>query len=88
MWFFRGKRYSKLEEELRTATDRIALLEKKMEVTSMTLQNVQSALIAISKTQEGVANDVRSIQEVVSAVFHELENPSNMWVSGDSKYEA
>lgn len=87
MWWFRKKSYDKLESELNESKNRIKVLESKMEVASMTLQNLQSALIAMSKTQEGVANEVRSIQEVVAAVFHELENPS-MWVSGNDKYEA
>ena len=70
---FWKKNDPKLQKELEDAKERIALLENKMEVVSMTMHNLQSALIAMSKTQEGVAHDVRHIQEIVQSVFQEFE---------------
>jgi archaellum component FlaC len=75
-WFW--KKNVTLQKELDEAKVKIERLEQKMEVTAMTMHNLQSALIAMSKTQDGVAHDVRHIQEIVQSVFQEFEGVS-MW---------
>ena len=70
---FWKKNDPKLQKELEAAKERITTLESKMEVAAMTMHNLQSALIAMSKTQEGVAHDVRNIQEIVQSVFQEFD---------------
>ena len=45
---------------------------------ALTLQNLQSALVAISRNQDVVVNDVRNIQEMVASFLHEIDPSSLM----------
>ena len=81
-WFWKK---NKLQKELDEAKERIQVLESKVEVASMTMHNLQSALIAMSKTQEGVAHDVRHIQEIVQSVFQEFEGMPGAWGSSSER---
>ena len=82
-WFWKK---NSLRKELDEAKARVERLEQKMEVTAMTMHNLQSALIAMSKTQDGVAHDVRHIQEIVQSVFQEFEGMS-MWGANSERDE-
>jgi hypothetical protein len=73
-WPWRTKR-EKLE--LEKAKQQIAQLERDYRTLALTLQNLQSAIIALSRSQDTVVGDVRSIQEMVHSFLHEVD-PSQM----------
>tara|TARA_A100001011_G_C13882747_1_gene663682 strand:- start:323 stop:586 length:264 start_codon:yes stop_codon:yes gene_type:complete len=60
-------------KELEEAKVRISQLEREYRSMALTLQNLQSALVAISRNQDVVVNDVRHIQEMVSSFLHEID---------------
>lgn len=73
-WPWRTK---KEKAELDEAKKRIVQLERDYRTLSLTLQNLQSAIVAISRNQDTVVGDVRNIQDMVSAFLHEVD-PSQM----------
>ena len=66
-------RNRKRDEELREAQQKIAQLERDYRTLALTLQNLQSAIVAISRNQDTVVGDVRNIQEMVSAFLHDID---------------
>ena len=72
MWWSSSKDKKK-DEELKAALERIAQLERDHLSLALTLQNLQSAILAISKNNDLVANDVRNIQEMVSHFLTEID---------------
>ena len=75
MFFWRSKKVSLLEE-------RIAHLEKQNIALSMTLQNLQSALLAMGKSQDSIARDVTTISDIVTAFLAQVE-AANAWHNFD-----
>lgn len=65
-------------KELEEAKARISQLEREYRSMALTLQNLQSALVAISRNQDVVVNDVRNIQEMVASFLHEIDPSSLM----------
>ena len=70
-WFW--KKDKQIRKDLEEAKDRIEFLEKKYEVLALTLQNLQSALVAISRSHDNVSHEVHSIQEMVAHFLHDLD---------------
>ena len=68
---------SKRDEKLEEANARIQHLERDFRSMTLTLQNLQSAIIAISRNNDVVASDVRNIQEMVHSFLHEVD-PSQL----------
>ena len=68
-WF---SRKHKADDELKKAKERIDQLEREYRSLALTLQNLQSAIVAISRNQDVVVNDVRYIQEMVAGVVQEF----------------
>ena len=66
-------RNRKRDKELREAQQKIAQLERDYRTLALTLQNLQSAIVAISRNQDTVVGDVRNIQEMVSTFLHEID---------------
>ena len=54
---------------------------------ALTLQNLQSALVAISRNQDVVVNDVRHIQEMVASFLNEIDPGQMMMGFPGSKYD-
>ena len=72
-WFSRDKQ----AEELKKAEARIEQLEREYRSLALTLQNLQSAIVAVSRNQDVVVSDVRHIQEMVASVLHDID-PAQM----------
>jgi len=73
-WQFSNK---KTKQELSDAKKRIEQLESDYRSLALTLQNLQSAIIAISRNNDLVANDVRNIQDMVTHFLSDVD-PSQM----------
>jgi len=69
-WPFSSKDTKK---ELADAKRRIEQLEGDYQTLYLTLQNLQSAIIALSRNNDLVANDVRNIQEMVAHFLHDID---------------
>ena len=72
MWWSSSKDKKK-DEELKAALERITQLERDYRSLALTLQNLQSAIVAISRNNDLVANDVRNIQEMVTHFLTEID---------------
>jgi len=70
-------RRSKKAKELEEAKERILQLERDYRSLALTLQNLQSAIVAISRNNDLVANDVRNIQDMVSHFLQDID-PTSM----------
>ncbi len=79
MFFWRSKK-TELEE-------RIVHLEKQNIALSMTLQSLQSALLAMSKSQDSIAKDVENIQAIVAAFLAQVEQASEWHNFDPGDYE-
>lgn len=66
MFFWKSKKALELES-------RVIHLEKQNIALTMTLQNLQAALIAMSKSQENISKDVRDIHAVVTAFLSQID---------------
>jgi len=66
-------RASRLEREARISRDRIGKLEEAINLLSLNLSSLQSAMLAASKTQEAVAYDVARIGELIAALLEATE---------------
>ena len=69
MFFWKSKKIARLEE-------RVAHLEKQNIALTMTLQNLQAALIAMSKAQDSISKDVHDIHAIVTAFLSQIEAAS------------
>ena len=68
-WFASGTKVSRLERELALSKEHIDQLEQSVALLSLNLSNLQSALLATSKTQDAVAYDVARIGELITALL-------------------
>ena len=67
------KKDQRLREELEETKLRLSNLEKEHRSLFLTIQNLQSAILAMSRSQDAVAGDVRAIQEMVAHFLHEVD---------------
>ena len=65
-WFGHRRRLRELEKKVQQ-------LEQQNTILSLALQNIQSALTASALSQEGVAKDVREIQNVINTFLQQAE---------------
>tara|TARA_Y100000310_G_scaffold74386_1_gene70618 strand:+ start:633 stop:911 length:279 start_codon:yes stop_codon:yes gene_type:complete len=72
MWWFFGSRKKEIER-VRVLEQKIYELEKTLVLVKMTLQNLQSALLAMSRTQDSIGRDISSIGEVVENIVGVFE---------------
>ena len=75
-WFFRNKR---IEDEkcIKELEAKVFVMQQTMEMVKMSLHNLQSALIAISKTQDSIGEDVCNIGEVIENIVNVFELEPN-----------
>jgi len=71
------KKDERLRQELDETKARLQNLEKEHHSLLLTIQNLQSAILAMSRSQDAVAGDVRAIQDMVSHFLQELD-PSQL----------
>tara|TARA_A200000159_G_scaffold110307_1_gene103330 strand:+ start:7893 stop:8144 length:252 start_codon:yes stop_codon:yes gene_type:complete len=69
MFFWNSKKVVQLQE-------RVTLLERQNIALSMTLQNLQSALVVMSKSQESISKDVNDIHTIVTAFLAQIQEAS------------
>jgi chromosome segregation ATPase len=70
---------NKKDKELEEAKTRIQQLERDYHSLALTLQNLQSAIVAISRNADVIANDVRQTQEMVHSFLHEVDTSQLMF---------
>lgn len=68
-WIRRLMFGNEVEQQLKQALQRIHDLEREQKVLRSSMANIQTALLAISSTQEGVAHDMNRIQETLQEIF-------------------
>ena len=78
------KKDEKLKKDLSELKDRVLALENDNRSMILTMQNLQSAILAMSRSQDAVSQDVRAIQEMVSHFLHELDPGQLMFGYGSS----
>tara|TARA_Y100001970_G_C14231641_1_gene859025 strand:+ start:2658 stop:2915 length:258 start_codon:yes stop_codon:yes gene_type:complete len=61
------------DDRLQTALKKIERLEEEHRMLKSGMSSLQSALIAISSNQEGVAQDVHRIQEAIQELLEGLQ---------------
>ena len=80
-WFTHAKRIAALEK-------RTELLEQQNKILTLALQNIQAGLTAAALTQEGVAKDVREIQDLINTFLHQAESAAILYnFDPDGGYE-
>lgn len=75
MFFWNSKKVLALQE-------RVAHLEKQNIALSMSLQSLQAALVAMSKSQDGISKDVNDIHAIVTAFLAQIQEAS-AWYNFD-----
>ena len=71
--------------DLQDAVKRIEQLEAEQKMVRAGMSSLQSALIAISTNQEGVANDVHRIQEAIQEMLEGIQY--QMMSGGDDQWQ-
>lgn len=66
MFFWNSKKIAVLNE-------RVAHLEKQNIALSMTLQNLQAALLAMSKSQDSISKDVGDMNMIITTFLAQLQ---------------
>lgn len=69
MFFWNSKKVFALQE-------RVAQLEKQNIALTMTLQNLQAAIIAMSKCQDGISKDVNEMHAIVTTFLAQIQEAS------------
>lgn len=70
-WFFRSRK--KERERVKVLEQKVYELEKTLTLVKMTLHNLQSALLAMSRTQDSIGRDISNIGEVVENIVGVFE---------------
>lgn len=78
------KKDEKLKKELEETKQRLLTLEKEHHSLVLTIQNLQSAILAMSRSQDAVAGDVRAIQDMVAHFLQEIDPSQLMFGYGSS----
>lgn len=84
LWRWLCRKDEANNNELKEAKARIDQLEREYRSLGLTLQNLQSAIVAISRNQDVVVNDVRYIQEMVAGVVQEFAGAEHLMFGGSS----
>ena len=80
-WIGHRRRLKQLEETTKQLEAQVSLL-------TLALQNIQSALQAASMNQEGVAKDVREIQNIINTFLQQAEAAAILYgLDPDDGYE-
>jgi len=79
------KKDEKLKQDLEETKERLRTLEKDYHSLALTMQNLQSAILAMSRNQDVVASEVRSVQEMVAHFLHEIDPAQIMFGYSDSR---
>ena len=79
------KKDEKLKQDLEETKERLRALEKDYHSLALTMQNLQSAILAMSRNQDTVAGDVRAIQEMVAHFLHEIDPTQIMFGYSSSR---
>ena len=82
MWW---KKDERLKKELEETKQRLAALEKDYHSLALTMQNLQSAIIAMSRSQDAVAGDVRAIQDMVAHFLQDIDPTQIMFGFGSGR---
>ena len=78
------KKDEKLKKELEETKLRLLTLEKEHHSLVLTIQNLQSAILAMSRSQDAVAGDVRAIQDMVAHFLQEIDPSQLMFGYGSN----
>jgi hypothetical protein len=70
-WSNNSKRFKLLE-------DKVDQLEKQNAIFILSMQNIQTALMNASTLQQGVAGDVREIQDLINSILQQAEQSSTL----------
>lgn len=70
-WSNNSKRFKQLE-------DKVDQLEKQNAIFILSMQNIQTALMNTSTLQQGVASDVREIQDLINSILQQAEQSSTL----------
>ena len=79
------KKDERLREELEQTKLRLSNLENEHRSLLLTIQNLQSAILAMSRSQDAVAGDVRAIQEMVSHFLQDIDPAQLMFGYGSTR---
>ena len=82
MWW---KKNDALQKQVNELEKRVEYLEQQNNSLSLVLQNLQSAIVALSRSHDHVAGDVTIIKETVTSVLHDIDPAGIMMMYG--KYE-
>ena len=67
------KKDERLKQELDETKAKLEVLEKEHRSLVLTIQNLQSAILAMSRSQDAVAGDVRAIQDMVAHFLQDID---------------
>ena len=79
------KKDERLREELEQTKLRLSNLENEHRSLLLTIQNLQSAILAMSRSQDAVAGDVRAIQEMVAHFLQDIDPTQLMFGYGSTR---
>tara|TARA_B100000519_G_scaffold200099_1_gene212575 strand:- start:2829 stop:3086 length:258 start_codon:yes stop_codon:yes gene_type:complete len=79
------KKDERLREELEQTKLRLSNLENEHRSLLLTIQNLQSAILAMSRSQDAVAGDVRAIQEMVAHFLQDIDPTQLMFGFGSAR---
>ena len=71
--FFCNRADAEYNQKLDLAFQKIATLEKEQKMTRLNMHNLQSALLAISSSQEGTSQDIRRLQETIHDMIEGIQ---------------
>ncbi len=80
-WFGHRRRIKQLEEKTKH-------LESQISILTLALQNIQTAMTATARNQEGIAKDVRDIQNIINTFLQQAEAAAILYgLDPDDGYE-
>ncbi len=71
--FFCNRADVEYNEKLDLAFQKIVALEREQKITRLNMHNLQSALLAISTTQDGTSQDIRRLQEAIQEMLEGIQ---------------
>jgi|TARA_R110001599_G_scaffold71320_7_gene199140 hypothetical protein len=70
--------WSNNSKRLKSLEDKVDQLEKQNAIFVLSMQNIQAALLSASNLQQGVAGDVREIQDLINSILQQAEQASTL----------
>lgn len=70
--------WSNNSKRLLSLEDKVDQLEKQNAILVLSLQNIQTSLMNASTLQQGVAGDVREIQDLINSILQQAEQSSTL----------